>query len=170
MNKSYKIFTQILKAIEKQYKYDLEHASKLSDIYNDSDINMYNNTCLVDSLLHVICSWFKDLEYTMKEIQVFMYDLDFGNKVPGDSLLHLWTMLMVHEAEQENLKIKNCIPEHNKLYCVRLGPLENYSLCLYNKPNRIFKVVNEDRKRSYDVDYTNIEFFEANIKMHNNAS
>lgn len=61
----------------------------------------------------------------------------------------------------KNKLFENPIPIDGKLYWVRLNQKKDFRLCLYSSSRRLFIVVNSKKSKTYDVDYTHIEFKQA---------
>ena len=92
MKKSFENFSRIMTALQVQYDSDITYACQVGEAMG-VEINPYNNTLLVESLVKVIDSWFD--EDVISEINSFMYDMNFGRHGEGMDFKKLWIKLNI---------------------------------------------------------------------------
>lgn len=88
------IFKKTMDAIREQHDSDVAYAVQLGEALG-AEIRPYNNSLLVDSLVHMLASVFPDQKKAREEINHFMYELDFGRYHGADvvTIEDLWQIL-----------------------------------------------------------------------------
>lgn len=98
MEKEKKWFLIGIEALRSQYEYDIDHAKSLSNIYKNSEIPVYNNGVLVNTIVKMLADMFDQPKKAEMEIHNYMYETDFG-KHTGTVPSELWDMLCTSDLD-----------------------------------------------------------------------
>lgn len=77
MNKSLENFNSILFDLRTQHDSDIEYAKCVGEALG-VEINPYNNSLLVNNIISMLASWFKNSKEAKFEIDRYIYELNFG--------------------------------------------------------------------------------------------